>query len=442
MLFDRYYVLFVALIAGISLSLTACTDGSTSESIERSLAPDPQLQTSPQIQTSAELPADFPKEIPVYPEAKLQAVEQNGRKLRWTTADPINFVQSFYQKEFQSNNWQIIDRPTDDGSNNLVARRNDLQVNLSIAPFNRIATPTPQPTASPNLEAVTELAIEYSRTTDSAATPQPGGSNFVGPVPSPDVGISAGANASTTSANFNDLNSVPAQLRQYIEDLAALGVLTSNSASPKSNSGVAFEPNQTINRRLYAQWLVTANNQIYANSPGKQIRLASPNAQPAFQDVPSSDRDFALIQGLAEAGLIPSPLSGNSTAVLFRPDAPLTRENLLLWKVPLDTRQALPNASVDAVKQTWGFQDAARIDPLALRAVLADFQNGEQANIRRSFGYTTLLQPKKTVTRAEAAATLWHFGYQGEGITAKEALTPKPQPSPAISSSPTPESTP
>ncbi|MFM6397433.1 MAG: S-layer homology domain-containing protein, partial [Planktothrix sp.] len=43
--------------------------------------------------------------------------------------------------------------------------------------------------------------------------------------------------------------------------------------------------------------------------------------------------------------------------------------------------------------------------------------------------FTTLFQPKKNVTRAEAAATLWFFGFQGEGISAKDALidTPKPQ---------------
>ncbi|HEY9747138.1 MAG TPA: S-layer homology domain-containing protein, partial [Allocoleopsis sp.] len=90
--------------------------------------------------------------------------------------------------------------------------------------------------------------------------------------------------------------------------------------------------------------------------------------------------------------------------------------------LPLDTRQALPTASLDAVKETWGFQDAAKIDPKALRAVLADFQNGDLANIRRALGYTTLFQPKKSVTRAEAAATLWYFGSQGEGVSALELL--------------------
>ena len=148
---------------------------------------------------------------------------------------------------------------------------------------------------------------------------------------------------------------------------------------------------------------------------------------PAFQDVPSTDPDFGVIQGLAEAGLIPSRLSGDATAVLFRPNAPLTREQLILWKVPLDTRGALPTASTEAVRESWGFQDVARIEPRALRALLADFQNGEQSNIRRAFGYTTLFQPKKPVTRAEAAAAVWYFGSAGEGISAQEALELKQQ---------------
>jgi hypothetical protein len=94
------------------------------------------------------------------------------------------------------------------------------------------------------------------------------------------------------------------------------------------------------------------------------------------------------------------------------------------------------------VKQTWGFQDAAKVEPRALRAVLADFQNGESANIRRMLGYTTLFQPKKPVTHAEAASVLWYFGSQGEGLSAKEAqqlkredAQPSETPTPSPSSS-------
>jgi hypothetical protein len=231
-----------------------------------------------------------------------------------------------------------------------------------------------------------------------------------------------------TATSFNDISKAPQQLRQYIQDLAALGVFSSASSGNKSTPSNQFEPGKIVTRREYARWLVAANNAMYANNPAKQIRLAGESTQAAFSDVSSQDPDFPIIQGLAETGLIPSPLSGDATAVLFRPDAPLTREQLILWKLPLDTRQALPNATLDAVRETWGFQDVGKIDPKALRAVLADFQNGEQSNIRRVFGYTTLFQPKKPVTRAEAAAALWYFGSQGDGISAVDALKLKQTP--------------
>jgi hypothetical protein len=220
-----------------------------------------------------------------------------------------------------------------------------------------------------------------------------------------------------TTQEFTDIQKAPPEWRSHIQDLATLGVL---SIQPKGTK--EFLPDKIITRREYARWLVAANNAMYANIPAKKIRLAFPNTQPAFRDILTKDPDFLVIQSLAEAGLIPSSLSGDATAVLFRPDAPLTREQLILWKVPLDTRQSLPSANLEAVKQTWGFQDTGNIQPQALKAILADFQNGEQSNIRRVFGYTTLFQPKKPVTRAEASAALWYFGTQGEGISATEAL--------------------
>ncbi len=233
------------------------------------------------------------------------------------------------------------------------------------------------------------------------------------------------ADAALLSSNTRiALSDVAADLRPYVKDLMALQLFSKAAAQQETNAeaAIVFEPNQPITRGQYARWLLTANNLFYSDQPSKKIRAAGPSATPAFQDVPTSHPDFAAIQGLAEAGLIPSALTGNSTAVNFRPDAPLTRESLVLWKVPLDIRRSLPTASVEAVKATWGFQDAADIEPLALQAVLADHQDGDFANILRSFGYTTLLQPKKAVTQAEAAATLWRFGTQTEGISAEELL--------------------
>ncbi|NET55029.1 MAG: S-layer homology domain-containing protein [Symploca sp. SIO2E6] len=430
-MFDQHPGRF-AIVATCLLSLlTSC-----SKEFERFFAADPNLQdkqsisaesatSDSQISKSEQLPQDFPSQMR-YPQAQLEKVESlkeaetPGKLTIWSSSDPTNFILSFYQEAFESNNWKIISEPQEDAEGTFVASNQEWEVTVSI-PYDR--NNNSQPVTETN-RSLTEFAIKYTPNTEPA-TAQKSDSEPEEPQQQPDSEPEEPQKSSTESQDFSDLDQVPQQLRQYIEDLAALGVLTveaSNSEdNPDTQSSKKFEPNQTINRRDYARWLVAANNQLHTNSPGKQIRLASATAKPAFQDVPSTDPDFPSIQALAEAGLISSPLSGNATAVTFRPDAPLTRENLILWKVPLDTRQVLPKASVEAVEQTWGFQDTAKIDPKALRAVLADFQNGESANIRRLLGYTTLFQPKKAVTRAETAAVLWYIGSQGEGISASEA---------------------
>lgn len=441
------------LLSGFALCLlsvlTSCGN-INSKDLERSLAADPNLknnssllggssQSDRQTQPSVQLPENFPAQIPRYPDAQLQQVESlsvsdaQGQLTRWSSSDPINLIQDYYQNAFKSNNWQIVSQPTDTGGDTIVARQNDLEVTVTI--------PSKAATAR-TTGSVTQFDIQYTRNSANAASPQPSPNQVTQPAASPEVATQPVQESPLSPQSFTDIAQLPQELRQHIEDLAALGVLSADHSGTKQNTSASssqFAPNKIITRREFARWLVAANNQIYANRPGQQIRLAADTSQPAFQDVPKTHPDFKSIQALAEAGLIPSPLSGDSTAVLFRPDAPLTRENLMLWKVPLDTRQGLPTANLDAVKQTWGFQDTAKIDPKALRAVLADFQNGEQSNIRRVFGYTTLFQPKKPVIRAEAAAALWYFGSQGEGLSAKEALQLKRQPN---QPSATPEATP
>lgn len=436
MLLDKRPILFTGFVACLVGVLTACANSPTGQSLERSLAVDPNLEDNASIlgsqsneqTSSAQLPEDFPTVIPRYPDAQLQNVEpltrsdDQGQRTIWSSTDPSNEIQAFYRRAFESGSWQVISEPNQEGINSFVVRRNDLQVRISIPPDTAINDTQETPTEAETDQNITEFEIQYiRRSTETAAEPSEASESLDKVTETPQSVDSV----SGEDQNFTDFDNVPSGLRQYVEDLAALGVLTSDpsSANNKSeDSDTSFAANKIITRRQYARWLIDTNNRIYANSPGKQIRLASETTQPAFQDVPASDPDFGAIQGLAEAGLIPSPLSGNSTEVLFRPDAPLTRENLILWKVPLDIRQGLPSASLDAVQQTWGFQDASKIDPKALRSVLADFQNGEQSIIRRVFGYTTLFQPKKPVTQGEAAAALWYFGSQGEGISASEVL--------------------
>jgi hypothetical protein len=429
------------------LPLASCANSPLGESLQRSLAADPQLEENPVLFGGAatpaenaadaivELPANFPAEVPRYPGAELVEVTQpaptgssEAVQTLWQTDDPLEQVRQFYQDAFTSEGWNL--EQSGDGA--IAAVRDGLQVTV---------TPEAEPSTGFTLQyaftgnAITRLGSpdrpsnrpsntnDFDSSDEIAAVPQPGEPDFIGPVPPPDFGTRSEAETPrTASQSFSDLDQAPEELRSYIEDLAALGVFSANEAESSE-----FQPNQEITRRQYARWLVAANNAIYGDRPASRIRLGNGGSQPAFQDVPRSDPDFAAIQGLAEAGLIPSPLSGDATTVTFRPDTPLTRENLILWKIPIDTRQSLPSASLEAVQQTWGFQDAARIEPKALRAVLADYQNGDLSNIRRAFGYTTLFQPKKTVTRAEAAAVLWYFGIQGEGLSAADALQTEQQ---------------
>ncbi len=241
-----------------------------------------------------------------------------------------------------------------------------------------------------------------------------------------------------TAGDYTDLGKAPEELRSYLSDLLELKLLAVRSPTAKPATGETtggaipspppkpdeFRPNQATTRREYARWLLAVNNRFYQSTPSRRIRAGVTSSQPVFQDVPVSDPDFAAIQGLAEAGIIPSPLTGSTTTLTFRPDAPLTRKDLLLWKVPLDTRQPLPDATTAAVKQAWGFQDADKIEPRVSQALIADYQQSDFSNIRRTFGYTTLFQPDKAATRAETAAVLWRLGNQTEAITAAEILSP------------------
>ncbi len=440
MLHCKYPGVFLSFAVLVS-TLTGCANTPFAKNLEKSLQADSRLKDNPvnfgakQVNDSQNkpvklLPADFPQDIPIYPNATFESVEPssvNTGKIsaRWVSPDPSNFIVGFYSKELREKKWEVIKRPEDGQQGEFTAERNNAAVKITVEPK---TVTNPQPNQP---QTTTELVIEYSPDkTALQKTPSPTPTNTVNPdFIGPQQPVNKPTPAQNTpqitaeSKEFGDLNKAPQELQSYIQDLATLGVLSTPTNTAKTNSATnQFQPNTTITRGEYARWLTAANNSMHINSSSKQIRLAVESNKSAFSDVSKADPDFAAIQGLAEAGLIPSSLSGDSTKVLFRPNAPLTREQMLLWKIPLDTRQGLPKSSLDAVKQTWGFQDTGKIDPKALQAVLADHQNGDKSNIRRVFGYTTLFQPKKAVTRAEAAAALWYFGTESEGISAKEAF--------------------
>nr|WP_199290748.1 S-layer homology domain-containing protein [Synechococcus elongatus] len=241
-------------------------------------------------------------------------------------------------------------------------------------------------------------------------------------------------------SSFTDLDQIPTALRSQVEEMIELGVLD----TPGDRQG-RFDPNQPIDRGTFARWLLAVNNRFFEDDPGRQIRLAIADSPPIYTDVPTSNPDFIAIQSLAEAGTLPSRLSGDTAATRFQPEAPLTRADLLLWKVPLDHRQTLPTATPEKLAASWGFQDTNGLDPRLQRALLADDDNGTQSIIRRVFGFTQLFQPRKPVTRAEAAAALWYIGFQGEGQSAAQVLrsqqAPEPATPPAATNPPTRPST-
>ena len=231
------------------------------------------------------------------------------------------------------------------------------------------------------------------------------------------------ASPAVSSIGWQDIDKTPPQLRPYVDDMLALNLVSPDAQMPDAHS-----LNAPISRREFAKWLLLTNNRFYQSRPAQQIRIDRPSGTPAFQDIPSSDPDFAILQSLADAGILPSTLSGDRKNEgkfdRFKPTEALTREELLRWKMPLDSRPsqaAVP--TLERLQKTLPFQDLGKvIHPETLRLVALDLQNGDRSNLRRSLGYTTLLQPQRSVTRAEAAAVLWSIGAEGSVSTVRDIL--------------------
>ena len=255
-----------------------------------------------------------------------------------------------------------------------------------------------------------------SPTSNPEAPPTP--SNSTSPSNSPSVAPPLNPNPANSANSWPDLDQTPVNLRPYLNDLLALDLLKPEpKPEPKPDQKLA-RLSDPIDRRTFAKWLLQVNNRFYDTT--KQIRTAAPTTKPVFQDIPTSDPDFNSIQGLAEAGIIPSALTNSAGSDRFYPDKPITREDVLRWKVPLDARTTLPPATLGDIRKAWAFQDLDKINPVALSALYTDHQNGDASNLRRTFGYTTLLQPKRAITHAEAAAILWSIGFQSDRITAQD----------------------
>ncbi|XP_024029202.1 myosin-7B isoform X3 [Morus notabilis] len=176
------------------------------------------------------------------------------------------------------------------------------------------------------------------------------------------------------------------------------------------------QPSDLCTRREYARWLVSASSALSRNTISKvyPAMYIENVTELAFDDITPEDPDFASIQGLAEAGLISSKLSRGDMLsstdedqgpLFFSPESPLSRQDLVSWKMALEKRH-LPEADRKALYELSGFIDTDKIHPDACPALVADLSAGEQGVIALAFGYTRLFQPDKPVTKAQAAIAL------------------------------------
>ncbi|KAL1218690.1 hypothetical protein V5N11_009819 [Cardamine amara subsp. amara] len=172
-------------------------------------------------------------------------------------------------------------------------------------------------------------------------------------------------------------------------------------------------PYDLCTRREFARWVVASSNALSRNSASKvyPAMYIENVTELAFDDITPEDPDFPFIQGLAEAGLISSKLSNHdmpsaeSNPFKFSPESPLTRQDLLSWKMALEFRQ-LPEADSKKLYQLSGFRDIDKINPEAWPALIADLSAGEHGITALAFGRTRLFQPSKAVTKAQTAVSL------------------------------------
>lgn len=406
---------------GLFLALLFSLAGCSGDDAQRVFSADPQAS---QWGNTPKLPTDFPGGLN-YPDAKLQGVQQIDQiaafklkkqdltqQTRWATTDTSQRVQQYYSKRLQKDDWQLTERKLSQQQLILIAKRDSLHVRVTIPAAGTFVPVQADNNGTKRRVPMTVFFIDYAQGNQSSvaeAPPQPGDSDFIGPI---------NADENTTEPTVvpkKIVNQISPDLQTYVQDLQQLEVLDIG------------DPNQPIQRGTFARWLVVTNNRLYRDRPTQQIRVAATNQEPVFKDVSSDNSNFPYIQGLAEAGFIPSPLSGDADQTAFQPNQPLTRESLLQWKVPVDFRKILPSTTTAKVQEVWGFKDTDQISAPALTAVFADHNNGELANMRRLLGSALLFQPQKAVTRAEAAATLWFIGVAGEGYSAKDVMRAEKQ---------------
>ncbi len=226
------------------------------------------------------------------------------------------------------------------------------------------------------------------------------------------------SNAATKSSNaiaFSDIADIPN--KEMIDDLSRLHVFDDLAAAASSDTKALFKPLQSVTRGEYVTWLYRAHNAI--KTPDKQLRFA-PQVTQQFSDTPPSHPAYKYIQAIANAGYSIGYKDGT-----FRPDKPLTREEMMGIKVGLDVGKDIPpyRSQMEAV---WKYSDGKSVDERFTGFIEQDYYVSGPlgSNTQRAFGKIGTFKPKQAVLRYEAAGTLWQQGQFGNngGITGADAL--------------------
>jgi hypothetical protein len=244
------------------------------------------------------------------------------------------------------------------------------------------------------------------------------------PATTPTTTPSATAPAAPATIGFDDIQGVFGE--KEITQLSQLGVF-----EPASGK---FNPQQTITRAEFVRLLVRANNAIWFDQSDKMVRPAEGGAA-TFPDVPTSHPDFRYIQGMINAGF-----AVGFDEKAFKPDEPLTREQMVAIKIGVDkgglediilkpAEKIMNTASMDekALKSNTlashvpDWTDRNQISKQFIPAFNSQaylFHGGGAGmqwfahakdpfqNVNRAFGAIKALRPQAPVTRAEAAAAV------------------------------------
>jgi hypothetical protein len=90
---------------------------------------------------------------------------------------------------------------------------------------------------------------------------------------------------------------------------------------------------------------------------------------------------------------------------MFYPDRPLSRVDLVTWKIVVEHNH-LPHIDKRTLEKKSGFLDVQRIRTDAWPAIFIDASAGDQSITQRAFGYSRRFQPDKPVTKGQVAMAI------------------------------------